>query len=164
MKIKALVMDVDGTLTDGGIYIGSNGEEFKKFYVRDGHAIKHFLPLHGIRPIIITGRESEIVNIRCKELDIADCVQGCQEKKNALVEILNKYQISPDETAYIGDDVNDLECMEFVGVVGCPNNAIEQIKNKAQFVSQYNGGQGAVRDFIEWIISHEKSINFEWNN
>lgn len=155
MKIKALVMDVDGTLTDGGIYTGETSEIMKKFYVRDGYAIKHLLPEYKIIPIIITGRMSEIVNVRCKELSIKHISQGSTNKLQNLKEILSEQNILLSETAYIGDDLNDLECMQAVALKGCPYDAVKSIREIADFVSPSCGGSGAVRDFIEWIIDNE---------
>lgn len=150
-KIKALVMDVDGTLTDGSIYIGENGEIMKRFYVRDGQAIKHFLPRMGIIPIIITGRISEIVLQRCQELDICHLVQGSGDKLSDLKVVLNTLDITLEETAYIGDDVNDLECMQAVGVCACPCDADQSVVKIAHIVTRAAGGYGTVREFIEWL-------------
>ena len=151
MKIKALIMDVDGTLTDGCIYIGSEGEIMKRFDVKDGYAIHNILPSLGIKPIIITGRESKIVERRCKELGITELVQGSSNKVKDMINILAKLDISLEETAYIGDDFPDKECMEMVSICGCPMDAIDEIKSICNFISTKNGGNGAVRDFIEWI-------------
>ena len=151
--IKALVMDIDGTLTDGSIFISDSGECMKRFYVRDGLAIKHILPEYGIVPIIITGRKSEIVSVRCRELDIKIVSQGCSNKKAELDRILSLLGLSYEETAYIGDDINDYECMELCGITGCPKDAVPEIKNIADFVSNFDGGQGAVREFIEYLTA-----------
>ena len=150
-RIRALVMEVDGTLTDGGIYIGNNGEILKKFHVRDGYAIHDLLPGMGIIPIIITGRTSEIVKYRCEELGITHVIQGSRDKVSDLKDILAGEQISLEETAFIGDDLNDLQCMQIVGMKGCPNDAASEIKEIADYVSGKMGGEGAVRDFVEWI-------------
>ncbi len=151
-KIRALVMDIDGTMTDGGIYIGETGEIMKRFYVRDGLAIKHILPKYGIIPIVITGRSSEIVKRRCEELDIHDVIQGSDNKLSELKRILLEKKISLEETAYIGDDINDLECMNAVYICGCPADAVKQVRDISDFVSASNGGQGAIREFVEWLI------------
>lgn len=155
MKVKALVIDVDGTLTDGGIYIGNNGEIMKKFYVKDGYAIHELLPQMGIIPIIITGRQSEIVSIRCQELGINRIVQGCSDKLLELKKIILEEQIAMEEVAYIGDDLNDFECMSQVGVKGCPNDAVDEIKKIADYVAEREGGKGAVREFIEWMKTQQ---------
>lgn len=154
--IKALVMDVDGTLTDGRIHIGSDGEVFKSFHVKDGYAIHDMLPQMGIIPIIITGRKSQIVEYRCKELGISYVVQGSRDKLSDLKKILLEQDIRLEETAYIGDDLNDLVCMNAVGLKGCPKDAISEIQEIVDFVSEKKGGKGAVREFVEWIKKRSK--------
>ncbi len=149
--IKALVMDVDGTLTDGSLYIGTNGEVMKRFYAKDGYAIKKLLPSMEILSIILTGRESEIVCNRCRELDISCVIQGSDNKLFDLTKVLNENNISLEETAYIGDDLNDLDCMRKVAVTGCPNDAAREIREISDYVAKSPGGYGAVREFIEWL-------------
>ena len=155
MKIKYFVMDVDGTLTDGKIYMGENGEVCKAFNIKDGYGICHLLPAIGAKPIIITGRKSNILENRCRELGIIELYQGIEHKKDLLDEISRG---RADEIAYIGDDLNDYECMEWVkvagGSVGCPSDAAQQVVEIADFVAKVRGGDGAVRDYIEWIISN----------
>lgn len=152
MKIKLFVMDVDGTLTDGHIYFGNEGEMFKAFHVRDGYAIAHILPVYGIIPVIITGKSSEIVAKRSKELRINEVYQGISDKLTKLKEIAEKYNVSPDEIAYIGDDVNDLECMEYCGLTACPADALDAVLPKVDYVCKCNGGRGAVREFADLIV------------
>lgn len=130
MNIKILVMDVDGTLTDGKVYIGNDGELFKAFDIKDGYAIKHILPKLGIVPVIITGRESKIVQNRSKELDIVDCYQGVCDKFKILEKVLCKYNCDYTNLAYIGDDINDLVCLEKAALSACPLDAIELVKKK----------------------------------
>ncbi len=158
MKIKALAMDVDGTLTDGGIYIGRNGEIMKRFCVKDGYAINNMLPQMGIIPIIITGRKSEIVQARSSELGITRIIQGSSDKPADLKNMLLKEDILLEETAYIGDDMNDYECMLMVGLRGCPKDADKKIKAIADYVSECEGGKGALRDFVEWLWERGESI------
>lgn len=150
-KIKLLVMDVDGTLTDGKIYIGSEGEAMKAFDVKDGYGIACILPELGIIPIIITGRESRIVENRAKELKITELHQGVQNKLEKLKEVAQKCNAAPDEIAYIGDDLNDLECFEYCGLSACPSDAITKVKNAVDCVCESSGGRGAVREFIEYF-------------
>ena len=154
-KIKYFVMDVDGTLTDGKIYMGENGEVCKAFNIKDGYGICHLLPAIGAKPIIITGRKSNILENRCRELGITELHQGIEQKKHLLAEIS---QGRADEIAYIGDDLNDYECMKWVkaagGSVGCPFDAAEQVVEIADFVAKVRGGNGAVRAYIEWILSN----------
>lgn len=151
MKIKLLVMDVDGTLTDGKIYMGENGEVMKAFNVKDGYAIAHMLPEMGIIPVIITGRKSKIVENRAKELGITELYQGVGDKLAQLKIVAEKYNATPEEIAYIGDDLNDLECIEFCGVTACPVDAVEKVKKTVNLVCNKKAGEGAVRDFIENI-------------
>lgn len=151
VKIRALVMDVDGTLTDGGIYIGNEGEAVKRFHVKDGYGIREILPKLGITPVIITGRESPILTLRCKELGIENVIQGSRDKVKTLLETLDNLGISAEETAYMGDDLNDYEAMKMAGVRGCPQDAAAEVKKISEYVAQTNGGYGAVREFIEWI-------------
>jgi len=152
MTIKALIMDVDGTLTDGTIYLDNNGNEMKKFNVKDGYAINTILPEYDIVPIVITGRRSEIVRKRCEELNIKKVVQGSINKVNDMKLILNDLSISMEETAYIGDDMNDIECMKLVGLCACPNDAVNEVMKICDIVAEKNGGEGAVREIIEKIV------------
>jgi len=151
MSIKLLFMDVDGTLTDGRLYIGSNGEIMKSFDVKDGYAIAH-LRLHGIEPVIITGRKSAIVEARSKELKITELYQGVDNKLEKLKEVAQKYNASRDELAYIGDDLNDLECIEYCGTSACPADAVDEVKQKVSYICAHDGGRGAVREFIERLV------------
>jgi 3-deoxy-D-manno-octulosonate 8-phosphate phosphatase (KDO 8-P phosphatase) len=147
-----MVMDVDGTLTDGKIYMGQEGEIFKAFNVRDGYAIHELLPKYNIIPVIITGRISRIVENRAKEIGITHIFQGIDDKLEQLRKLVQEKNISLANVAYIGDDINDLECMKTCGLKGCPADAAPEIKNIADFISKKNGGEGAVREFIENII------------
>lgn len=150
--IKYLVMDVDGTLTDGRIYMGNDGEMMKAFDIKDGCGIHDILIPAGITPVIITGRSSKILENRCKELGITNLHQGIRNKIEKLLTITTDLSM----VAYIGDDINDLSCMEPIkeagGLVGCPADAVQKVINLADFVSKRNGGNGAVREFIEWIV------------
>ena len=154
-KIKYLVMDVDGTLTDGKIHIGHEGEIVKTFSCKDGLAIQDILPKTDIIPVIITGRNSKILENRCKELRIEKCYQGIRNKTAVLDEVLAG-QYTYENVAYIGDDLNDLPCMETVktngGLIGCPADAAKEVIAIADFVSAKDGGNGAVREFIEWLL------------
>lgn len=148
MKIKMLVMDVDGTLTDGKIYMGANGELMKAFDVKDGYAIVH-LKEKGIEPVIITGRESAIVQSRAKELHITELHQGIQNKLEKLKQVADQYGLRLDEIAYIGDDLNDLDCIRVCGLTACPEDAVEEVKESVSYVCTRQGGRGAVREFID---------------
>ena len=151
MKIKLFVMDVDGTLTDGKIYMGENGEVMKAFNVKDGYAIAHMLPEMEIIPVIITGRKSKIVENRAKELGITELYQGVGDKLTQLKMVAEKYNAAPEQIAYIGDDLNDLACIEYCGLTACPADAVEKVKKTVNLVCNKKAGEGAVRDFIENI-------------
>ncbi len=157
--IKYLIMDVDGTLTDGKIYMSSNGEMFKAFDIKDGCGIKDILPCYGIIPIIITARESKILENRCKELSIEKLYQSERNKIGRLQEILLEENADLSNCAYIGDDILDIQCMipinEAGGKIGCPADAVKKVKDLADFISSKNGGDGAVREFIEWLVDGE---------
>lgn len=150
--IKYLVMDVDGTLTDGKIYMGNNGEICKAFNIKDGCGIHDIAIPTGIIPVIITGRRSEIVMNRCREIGIERVYQGVNNKIETLLSITSNLA----EVAYIGDDINDLSCMKPIkeagGVVGCPRDAVKKVIEIADYVANHDGGDGAVRDFIEWLV------------
>lgn len=163
--IRFLIMDVDGTLTDGKIYMGINGELFKAFDVKDGYAIKEVLPQMNIIPVIITARNSEIVSNRCRELNIKEVHQDIRNKKEKMIEIMRKYSQRDGVTyccenvAYIGDDILDLRCMEPVkengGFIACPSDAVKEVIELADFVSTKRAGNGAVREVIDFLF--EKS-------
>lgn len=156
--IKLFVMDVDGTLTDGKVYIGLNGELMKAFSIKDGYGIRNILIPAMIRPIIITGRKSSILECRCSELGVTDVFQGVDDKLAVLEFVCQKYGVFFSEIAYIGDDLNDIPCMRKVreenGLVGCPIDAISTVRNIATYISERKGGEGAVRDFIDFIFNH----------
>ena len=150
-KTKILVMDVDGTLTDGKIYMSGSGELFKAFDIKDGYGINEILPRFGIVPVIITGRTSKIVENRARELGITELYQGKHEKLETMLQVMEKFECVPEEVAYIGDDILDIPCMERCGLVGCPSDAVDEVKAIATFVASKEGGRGAVREFIEWL-------------
>lgn len=151
-------MDVDGTLTDGKIYMSSSGELMKAFNIKDGYALAH-LREYGIEPVIITGRESEIVNQRCKELGIKDLYQGINNKLFCLRFLCEKKGISLSEVAYIGDDVNDLPCIKQCGYTACPSDSLSVVKDNVNYVCTLKGGEGAVREFVSKIIEHNNEKN-----
>lgn len=163
--IKFLVMDVDGTLTDGKIYMGADGEAFKAFDIKDGYALHALLKEHDIIPVIITARNSPMVENRCKELGVTEIHQGIMDKLDCLKGILEKYSLADQRydlsnVAYIGDDLLDIQCMNPIkkagGIAGCPSNAVPEVINGSDFVSPHRGGEGAVRDFAEYIIKRQK--------
>lgn len=152
-KVKLLILDVDGTLTNGKVYIAETGELFKAFDIKDGFGIHDILPAHGIQAAIITGRKSKMLEIRSKEIGIKYLFQGIGDKVGVLEQLLEELKLKSFECAYMGDDINDLECMKKVGIIGCPSDAVRQVKEIAHFTSERNGGDGAVREFIEWLCN-----------
>ena len=146
---KLLIMDVDGTLTDGKIYMGSNGEVMKVFDVKDGYAITKILPKLGI--IIITGRESDIVKNRAAELGIKHLYQGIHDKLSLMNQIVTQMECGLDNVIYIGDDINDLPCLKEVGYSACPADAADEVKHVCTYVCCNKGGSGAVREVINEI-------------
>jgi len=155
--INYLIMDVDGTLTDGKLYLGIEGEICKVFNIKDGCGIHDILIPSGIIPIVLSGRNSKIVERRCKELGISQLYQGVSNKLEKINEIFKVTKSKYSTIAYIGDDINDLPCIMEIkrngGIIGCPFDAVQQVKDNANFISVSNGGDGAVRDFIEYILN-----------
>lgn len=156
MKIKLLIMDVDGTLTDGHIYMCSQGEAMKAFHVQDGYGIAQLLPKHSIVPAIITGRESEIVRRRCEELKIIELYQGISDKLSCLESLADSLHLAMDEVAYIGDDLNDLACIRHCGLTACPADAVDIVRAEVDYICNRDGGRGAVREFIDWMVETNK--------
>ena len=153
-KVKLIVLDVDGTMTDGKIYLDNSGNETKAFNVKDGFSIASAINL-GVEVVIITGRESNVVKIRAKELGIKEVHQKIKNKIEKLDEIIRKYELNYEEIGYIGDDINDLPAMQKVGYKGAPSDAVAEVKSIADFISYAKGGEGAVREFIECILKSQ---------
>ncbi len=150
-RVSLLVCDVDGVFTDGSIYVGSAGE-LKRFNVRDGMGVA-LARLTPLRVALLSGRRSEATLIRAKELNIGDNVyQGYLNKIVALKEIFNRFQVSPEETAYIGDDYVDIPVMKEVGLSFTVPNARERVKEIADYTLTTPGGEGAVTEVIELIL------------
>ncbi len=151
-ELKIVLTDCDGVLTDGGMYYYNNGVEGKKFNTRDGMAMK-ILKANGIKTGIITGENTKIVENRANKLKIDYLYMGVKNKYQILLEICEKENITPNNAAYIGDDINDLEILKNVGFSACPNDAMEEVKKICNFVSSKDGGKGVVRDVIERYLS-----------
>lgn len=149
--IKALAMDVDGTLTDGCIYIGNDGEIMKAFWAHDAVGVRRLVK-SGIVPIIITGRESNIIRIRAREMNVEYVYTNVEDKKTELLRIVKKMRLELSELAFIGDDVNDLDAMKVCGLIACPNDAVDEVKECSQFISNYKGGRGAVRELCDYLL------------
>lgn len=150
-KIRLFAMDVDGTLTDGKIYMGEAGEMMKAFDVKDGLGIK-LLMAHGIIPAIITGRRSQIVENRCHEIGIKELYQGVKEKNVILCELMEKYQLQRTEVAYIGDDINDLSAIKEAGISFAPADCAHQILPYIDIRLTRKAGDCPVREAIDLIL------------
>ena len=156
-KIKLLALDVDGVLTDGSLTFAEDGTEYKTFNAKDGQGIV-CLNNAGFITAIITARQNGTVEHRAKNLKITELHQGVKFKLPVLEEILNKYNLSFENVAYMGDDLPDICIMEKVGLPCCPNDAVEEVQKVCKFKSKYDGGRGAVRELCNLIL---KANNIE---
>ena len=158
-KIKYFVIDVDGTMTDAGIYYDNNGNELKKFCTKDAAG---FFAAHqaGIQIIVLTGRECEAVTRRMQEMKAEYICQNIKDKKAFLTQFMHEHNIKKEELGYIGDDLNDLPAMSLAGFIGCPKDSCEEILEIADYVSDCRGGYGAVRD----IICHVMTGSGQWKD
>jgi 3-deoxy-D-manno-octulosonate 8-phosphate phosphatase (KDO 8-P phosphatase) len=150
-NIRMLVLDVDGVLTDGTLVINSDGSESKFFNSQDGHAIKMWQRA-GFQVAILSGRASEPTRHRAKQLEIEYVFEDCLNKLPALEEFLKQINMSPESVAYMGDDVVDLPVMRYVGFSAAVANAVDEVKKHADYVTTRKGGNGAVREVIEYIL------------
>ena len=150
-KIKVLALDVDGVLTDGSLTFSQNGEEFKTFNAKDGQGIV-CLNKAGFITVIITARKNGTVEHRAKNLGIKELHQGVKFKLPVLEQILEKYNLTFENVAYMGDDLPDICILEKVGLSCCPNDAVQEVQKVCKFKSKYNGGRGAVREVCDVIL------------
>lgn len=157
-KLNYLVIDVDGTMTDGGIYYDENGSEIKKFNTRDAAGF-FAAKAAGIKIIVLTGRECAATTRRMNELKVDFIFQNIKNKKEFLSVFMEEKNIVRKEIGYIGDDLNDLAPMKLTGYIACPSDSCREIKDIADYISSNKGGYGAVRDIIEHILC-ERGI---WN-
>ncbi len=152
-KIKIVLTDNDGVLTDTGVYFSAKGEEFKRFSIRDGMGIERLRKYVGVETIIITGEESGSVRSRAEKLKIKEYYLGVKKKEDVLAEIIKINNVSPDEIAFVGDDSNDFELMKLVGFKATPADGMSFIKDIADYVCENKGGNGAFREVAELIIA-----------
>ena len=155
-NISLLLLDVDGVLTDGKLYYSSSGEEIKAFSTLDGHGLK-MLMRSGITVGIITGRKSQAVENRCKELGITILYQGQQDKLNALREILEQRNLQPGQVAYAGDDLPDLPVIREVGLSFSVPCAHPTVRNEVTAIAEWPAGQGAVREICDFLLTAQKT-------
>lgn len=158
-ELKYLVLDVDGTMTDAGIYYDENGNELKKFCTRDAagfRAARHI----GIKIIVLTGRECKATTRRMNEMSVDFLFQGVKNKKSFLQDFMQKNSLTKQDVGYVGDDINDLSSMSLTGFVACPMDACCEVKEVSDYVSPRNGGTGVIRDVVEYILKERG----EWNS
>lgn len=156
-QIKLVIFDVDGVLTDGSLYLGDDGQEYKAFNSRDGHGIK-MLQSTGVDIGIITGRTSEVVRIRMDSLGIEHVYQGKRDKLPSYFELRNKLQLSDQQIAYVGDDVVDLPIMRQVGFAIAVNDAHPFVAQHAHWLTPHPGGRGAGRDVCELLMDAQGKL------
>src|SRR4030065_2849555 len=150
--MRLIAFDVDGVMTDGGLYYSDSGEEFKRFNSLDGQGLK-MLRASGVEIALITGRTSRCVEARAQNLSIAHVLQGVENKLEAMVKLLNKLKLSRDAAAYMGDDVGDLTVMRHVGMAITVPDAPLLVREHSHYITQRNGGYGAVSETCEMIMS-----------
>ena len=144
-RVRVLVFDVDGVLTDGGLYYGDGGEVMKRFDVKDGHGLV-LARQAGLRTAILTARSSTIVDVRGRELGVSLVLQGRKDKTAGFGELLAQLGVSADACAYMGDDVNDLGPLGRAGLSACPADAVPEVRQEVHYVARSRGGHGAARD------------------
>ena len=154
-KIRLVITDVDGVLTDGGIFYSKNGEFLKKFNTRDSMGMELLLNC-GIKTVMLTRENSEIVKKRAKKIKIAELYSNVADKKSILPKILKNYNVRIDEIAYIGDDINDLEIMRSIGFAATPNDGNIEVKKISNYICKMKGGEGAFREIADLILGFNK--------
>jgi 3-deoxy-D-manno-octulosonate 8-phosphate phosphatase (KDO 8-P phosphatase) len=152
LRLKLVLTDCDGVLTDGGVYYSATGEELKRFDIRDGMGVERLRNLAGIETGIVTGENSPSVVQRAQKLGIAECHLGCKDKAATVLAILERRKLRAEEVAYLGDDVNDLPAFTIVGLTSCPGDAFDEVKTAADLVLENPGGHGAFREFAEIVL------------
>ena len=150
-KIKLVITDVDGVLTDGGMYYSEKGEIMKKFNAKDGMGVELLLQ-NNIKTVLLTRENSKIVKKRGLKIKAASTITGIQKKELHLETIRRKFRVMPKEIAYIGDDINDIEISKLVGLSASPLDGVARFKKNVDYVCKNKGGNGAFREFIDLII------------
>lgn len=152
-RIRLVVLDVDGTLTDGRLYYGAEGEAMKAFDVRDGHGLRLLQMYGGVKLAVLTGRRADLVLARCRELSIDIVVGQSRAKGRAIEEIARQAQIPLAEAAFMGDDVNDLPALRKVSFSCAPSDAAPEVLREVRWVAGHAAGRGAVRDLCELLLA-----------
>ncbi len=153
--IRLFATDVDGVLTDAGMYYSESGDEWKKFHTRDGMGIK-LLQKAGLITAIITQESTKIVMRRAQKLTIPEVHQGAYDKLGVLKELIARHGLTMEQVAYIGDDVNDLQALGAVGFSACPADGIPQVQQTVRYICKKKGGEGAVREIADLILAAQQ--------
>jgi 3-deoxy-D-manno-octulosonate 8-phosphate phosphatase (KDO 8-P phosphatase) len=156
-QIKLLVCDIDGVFSDGRIYLGNDGEELKAFHTKDGFGIKALIA-SGVEVAVITGRKSNLVYNRMQALNVTHIIQGQEDKLPALKTIAKEQKLSFEQIAYIGDDMPDLACINYVGVGVAVKDAHPSVIQQADYITHINGGFGAVRELCDTIMQCQNTL------
>ncbi|GBE48489.1 3-deoxy-D-manno-octulosonate 8-phosphate phosphatase KdsC [bacterium BMS3Bbin12] len=157
-RVRLLVFDVDGVLTDGSLYLGDDGREYKAFHSRDGHGMKMLMD-SGVQIAIITGRESEVVRCRMADLGVRHVLQGRTDKAAAFRHLLDELHVDAEDTAYVGDDVVDIPAMRRAGLAIAVRDAHPLVVRNAHWVSAVEGGRGAAREVCELIMDARGTLD-----
>jgi len=154
-NIKAVILDVDGVMTDGGLYVFENGEHVRRFNVKDGWGIKELMK-HGIHVAVISAGSGEGLRKRLNHLGIKDVFLSTKDKLATFKRYALEIGVPPSEVAYMGDDMPDFALLNYIGLPCCPADAMPAVASVCQFVSKYNGGYGAVRELAEKVLEANK--------
>ena len=150
-RVEAIVLDVDGVMTDGGIIPTPDGDFIRRYNAKDGYAIASAIR-EGLKVCIISGGRGRMLENRLQMLGVTRFYLNCMDKVTAIQEFVADYNIDLENVIYMGDDIPDLECMRLVGVPVCPADAAMEVVEASRYISEYNGGHGAVRDIIEQVM------------
>jgi len=155
-SLKLLILDVDGVLTDGGLWYGESGEVVKRFDVRDGLGVKILQDI-GIEVVFLSGGQGGAIEVRASHLGIRHCLFGVKDKVHGLSDLLVQVEVEKEHVAFIGDDLNDLAVLSHVGLLIAPSDAVAPLRRRANLVLRSSGGKGAVREFAELVIKQRNA-------
>lgn len=155
-RIRMLLLDVDGVLTDGGLYYSADGIELKRFHAHDGYGVV-LARRHGLKVGLISGRSTPIVDARAAVLHIEDVIQGTEDKVSAMRTLQKKYGYADEEFAFVGDELFDMPLLQTVGFSAAPKNARPEVKNVVHYVTATSGGEGVAREIVELILKAQRA-------
>jgi 3-deoxy-D-manno-octulosonate 8-phosphate phosphatase (KDO 8-P phosphatase) len=151
-RLRMLILDVDGTQTDGYVYYGPSAGPLKRFHVRDGQGVTN-IQRRGVMVAFISGDVSEATTLRARRLSVEECLQGVEDKASVVRGLLAQYKVAPDEAAYMGDEAGDIPAMDQVGLAIAPGDAVQEVRARADWVTEAAGGSGAVREVCDAIAA-----------